>query len=180
MVGGPGKIKENLAFQPLRTGYARPAQSAAAGGASPEESPEETIDRLARGALAKEPRPASLGGSPDLRRSACSTRILPMAMDRPGTGAARTAADDAQAQRGLTMEFGRGVPLPLDCGIPLGPFTLAYQTYGPLNAARSNAILVCHALTGDQYLAGIHPVTGKSGGWRGRLEERRVGTKCVS
>src|SRR3546814_11038445 len=49
IVGGPGKIKENLAFQPLRTGYARPAQSAAAGGASPEESPEETIDRLARG-----------------------------------------------------------------------------------------------------------------------------------
>src|SRR3546814_9309762 len=84
IVGGPGKIKENLAFQPLRTGYARPAQSAAAGGASPEESPEETIDRLARGSLAKEPRPASLGGSPDLRRSACRTRILPMAMDRPG------------------------------------------------------------------------------------------------
>src|SRR3546814_2455486 len=77
-----------------------------------------------------------------------------MAMDRPGTGAARTAADDAQAQRGLTMEFGRDVPLPLDCGIPLGPFTLAYQTYGTLNAERSNAILVCHALTGDQYLAG--------------------------
>src|SRR3546814_6456976 len=49
---------------------------------------------------------------PDLRRSACRTRILPMAMDRPGTGAARTAADDAQAQRGLTMEFGRDVPLP--------------------------------------------------------------------
>src|SRR3546814_4616957 len=91
---------------------------------------------------------------PDLRRSACRTRILPMAMDRPGTGAARTAADDAQAQRGLTMEFGRDVPLPLDCGIPLGPFTLAYQTYGTLNAERSNAILVCHALTGDQYLAG--------------------------
>src|SRR3546814_6872359 len=65
----------------------------------------ETIDRLARGSLAKEPRPASLGGSPDLLRSACRTRILPMAMDRPGTGAARTAADDAQAQRGLTMEF---------------------------------------------------------------------------
>src|SRR3546814_18537486 len=71
IVGGPGKIKENLAFQPLRTGYARPAQSAAAGGASPEDSPEETTDSLARGALAKEPRPPSRGGSPDLRRSAC-------------------------------------------------------------------------------------------------------------
>src|SRR3546814_2906362 len=86
IVGRPGKIKENLAFQPLRTGYARPAQSAAAGGASPGESPEETIVRLARGYLAKEPRPASLGGWRDRRRGACRTRILPMAMDRPGTG----------------------------------------------------------------------------------------------
>src|SRR3546814_6006751 len=112
IVGGPGKIKENLAFQPLRTGYARPAQSAAAGGASPEESPEETIDRLARGTLAKEPRPASLGGSPELRRSACRTRILPMTMERPGPGPDRTAADDAQAQHALTMELGRDVPRP--------------------------------------------------------------------
>src|SRR3546814_11775274 len=127
MVGGPGKIKENLAFQPLRTGYARPAQSAAAGGASPEESPEETIDRLARGSLAKEPRPASLGGSPDLRRSARRTRILPMAMARPGTGAARTAAADAQAPRGRTMEFGRDVRLPLDVGSPPAPFPIAYH-----------------------------------------------------
>src|SRR3546814_1800427 len=102
MVGGPGKIKENLAFQPLRTGYARPAQSAAAGGASPEESPEETIDRLARGSLAKEPRPASLGGSPDLRRSACRTRILPMAMDRPGTGAARTRSEEHTSETPVT------------------------------------------------------------------------------
>jgi homoserine O-acetyltransferase len=63
------------------------------------------------------------------------------------------------------MEFGRDTPLMLDCGVALGPFTLAYQTYGTLNAARSNAILVCHALTGDQYTAGIHPVTGKPGWW---------------
>ena len=53
----------------------------------------------------------------------------------------------------------------LDCGVEFGPFALAYQTYGRLNAERSNAILVCHALTGDQFVAEEHPVTGKAGWW---------------
>ncbi len=56
-------------------------------------------------------------------------------------------------------------PLTLDCGVALGPYTIAYQTYGTLNPARSNAILICHALTGDQYVAETHPVTGKPGWW---------------
>ena len=56
-------------------------------------------------------------------------------------------------------------PMRLDSGAALGPFTLAYQTYGALNDARSNAVLVCHALTGDQYAAGLHPVSGKPGWW---------------
>ena len=55
--------------------------------------------------------------------------------------------------------------LALDCGVALGPYTIAYQTYGRLNAERSNAILICHALTGDQYVAGTHPLTGKPGWW---------------
>jgi homoserine O-acetyltransferase len=55
--------------------------------------------------------------------------------------------------------------LKLDCGAELGPVSVAYQTYGRLDAQRSNAILVCHALTGDQFAAGTHPVTGKSGWW---------------
>jgi len=56
-------------------------------------------------------------------------------------------------------------PLALDCGVQLGPYTIAYQTYGRLNADRSNAILICHALTGDQYVADTHPLTGKPGWW---------------
>ena len=55
--------------------------------------------------------------------------------------------------------------LALYCGEALGPYTVAYQTYGPLNPERSNAILICHALTGDQYVAGTHPLTGKPGWW---------------
>jgi len=62
-------------------------------------------------------------------------------------------------------QFGVDQPLPLDCGIDLAPFQIAYQTYGELNADRSNAILVCHALTGDQHVANVHPVTGKPGWW---------------
>jgi len=56
-------------------------------------------------------------------------------------------------------------PLRLDCGVDFGPFTIAYQTYGTLNADRSNAILICHALTGDQYAADPHPITKHPGWW---------------
>lgn len=55
--------------------------------------------------------------------------------------------------------------LKLECGEILKPFTIAYETYGQLNANKSNAILICHALTGDQYAASTHPVTGKPGWW---------------
>src|SRR4051812_15435622 len=61
--------------------------------------------------------------------------------------------------------FGADEPLRLDAGVALSPWQIAYQTYGRLNAARSNAVLVCHALTGDQYAAHTHPVTGKPGWW---------------
>ena len=61
--------------------------------------------------------------------------------------------------------FSANVPLKLDCGAALEPFSVAYQTYGELNADKSNAVLVCHALTGDQHVANVHPVTGKPGWW---------------
>ena len=45
-------------------------------------------------------------------------------------------------------------PLRLDCGVDLGPYRVAYQTYGELNADKSNAVLICHPLTCDQFVAG--------------------------
>lgn len=56
-------------------------------------------------------------------------------------------------------------PLKLANGFEIKNFPLAYQTYGKLNAEKSNAILICHALTGDQYVASTNPVTGKNGWW---------------
>ncbi|OYX36265.1 MAG: homoserine O-acetyltransferase [Caulobacterales bacterium 32-69-10] len=56
-------------------------------------------------------------------------------------------------------------PLGLDSGAALEGVEIAYETYGELNSDKSNAVLVCHALTGDQHLASIHPVTGKPGWW---------------
>jgi homoserine O-acetyltransferase/O-succinyltransferase len=56
-------------------------------------------------------------------------------------------------------------PLKLDGGGTLAPVDLAYETYGALNGDASNAILVCHALTGDQHVASNHPITGKPGWW---------------
>lgn len=61
--------------------------------------------------------------------------------------------------------FSEDEPLPLDSGNTLAPYSIAYRTYGTLNADKSNAVLVCHALTGDQYVAEPHPVTGKPGWW---------------
>src|SRR5919112_2342390 len=61
--------------------------------------------------------------------------------------------------------FGADEPLHLDAGVALSPFQIGYKTYGTLNASKSNAILVCHALTGDQHVASANPVTGKPGWW---------------
>ena len=73
----------------------------------------------------------------------------------------RAPAED----RGHVLELGPDRPLVLDSGKALSPLRIAYMTYGSLNAARSNAVLICHALSGDQFVASTHPVTGKPGWW---------------
>jgi homoserine O-acetyltransferase/O-succinyltransferase len=60
------------------------------------------------------------------------------------------------------MSFGD--PLPLKSGAVLPPYTLAYETYGTLNASRSNAVLVCHALNASHHVAGRH-ADGAVGWW---------------
>ena len=66
---------------------------------------------------------------------------------------------------GQVLKFGPERPLVLDSGKQLSPLTIAYMTYGTLNPERSNAVLVAHALSGDQFVASTHPVTGKPGWW---------------
>ena len=50
-------------------------------------------------------------------------------------------------------------------GLFLDSFKLAYKTFGTLNQSKTNAILICHALTGDQYVTGQNPITGRDGWW---------------
>lgn len=78
---------------------------------------------------------------------------------------ARIAKNEANEPSSHVLRFGPDRPLKLDSGKVLSPFQIAYQTYGELNAARSNAVLICHALTGDQHVANTNPVTGKPGWW---------------
>ena len=56
-------------------------------------------------------------------------------------------------------------PLGLKSGLTLGPYQLVYETYGQLNAQRSNAVLICHALNASHHVAGVYPGQDKSEGW---------------
>lgn len=72
-------------------------------------------------------------------------------------------ADEVNRPPSPSITFDDG--LALEGGQVLRPFTVAYKEYGELNADKSNAVLICHALTGDQYCASKHPKTGKPGWW---------------
>ncbi len=74
----------------------------------------------------------------------------------------RNQIDDPSS---LVARFDEGEPLMMDAGVALAPWQIAYQTYGSLNRDKSNAVLICHALTGDQHVANMNPVTGKPGWW---------------
>ena len=69
------------------------------------------------------------------------------------------------ARFGIDRRVRLAGPLQLDGGSALDPLDIGYETYGTLAADGANAILVCHALTGDQHLASVHPTTGKPGWW---------------
>ncbi len=60
-------------------------------------------------------------------------------------------------------------PFTFECGQTLPGFTLRYETYGRPNAARDNAILICHALSGDHHCAGIHSLADRKPGWWNNL-----------
>ncbi len=83
----------------------------------------------------------------------------------PGMERRTRALGEADQPSSLVMRFDRERPLVLDSGATIEDWQIAYQTYGTLDAKRSNAVLVCHALTGDQHAASRNPVTGKPGWW---------------
>jgi homoserine O-acetyltransferase len=78
---------------------------------------------------------------------------------------AQTTISQADQPDSQVVRFADDQPLLLDSGQFFAPLQVAYNTYGALNAEKSNAILICHALTGDQHVANRHPVTGKDGWW---------------
>jgi homoserine O-acetyltransferase/O-succinyltransferase len=73
-------------------------------------------------------------------------------------------ADNVGLVSPKTQHF--AAPLALDCGVTLPSYDLCYETYGELNAERDNAVLICHALSGDHHAAGFHsPADPKPGWW---------------
>ncbi|MCW5700308.1 MAG: homoserine O-acetyltransferase, partial [Rhodospirillales bacterium] len=86
-------------------------------------------------------------------------------MVRSKTATQALGTGDGYPLPGYRVLLGCEAPLKLDCGIELRDFSVAYQIYGRMNEAKSNVILACHALTGDQFAAEVHPITGKTGWW---------------
>jgi homoserine O-acetyltransferase len=76
------------------------------------------------------------------------------------------AAAKMQAAGGVrALSFDASSPLQLSSGEKLSPLALAFETYGALNADASNAVLVCHDMGGDQFVASPNPITGRPAWW---------------
>ncbi|MBL9205488.1 MAG: homoserine O-acetyltransferase [Opitutaceae bacterium] len=87
---------------------------------------------------------------------------------------AESLSDDTRSEPGDVglvepRDFITTDPFVFDSGQTLPGFTLRYETYGRPNAARDNAILICHALSGDHHCAGIHALTDRKQGWWNNL-----------
>jgi len=101
-----------------------------------------------------------------------------MTETEPALRAANEALDQSPATTGRSADgivvIADDEPLRLSSGATLGPIEVAYQTWGTLNDDKSNAVLVCHALTGDQFVLGPHPLTGRGGWWETMLGAGKV------
>ncbi len=90
-----------------------------------------------------------------------ATRLI----DKTGGCALASFAMTEDQRFGLNRHVKLLGPLTLDSGAEVLPLEIAYESYGVLNADASNAILICHALTGDQHVASNNSITGKPGWW---------------
>ena len=73
-----------------------------------------------------------------------------------------------------TQKHYASIDMLLEGGQKIEDAIIAFSTWGVLNKNRSNAILICHALSGDQYAAGINPVTKKEGWWQHMIGPNKV------
>ncbi len=96
-----------------------------------------------------------------------------IALPHPNYVDARRQHGQDDDPRGSVLRLD-AVPFRLVSGAELPEVTVAYQTYGALNAAKSNAVLICHALTLDQHVANPHPITGKDGWWESAVGPGRI------
>ena len=83
-----------------------------------------------------------------------------VASDTPHAASAASSVGVAHPQVARFAE-----PLPLACGRALAQYELAYETYGTLNAHRSNAVLICHALNASHHVAGYYADEPSNVGW---------------
>src|SRR5688572_28069413 len=99
------------------------------------------------------------------RERASAMPVHPTLADVETDGGQNLRLAEANSPSSKVLHLPESEPLRLACDQLLAPISIAYETYGQLNADKSNAVLICHALTMDQYVASEHPVTKKPGWW---------------